>query len=436
MKDCANDKLTGGLSVELVNKHGMRAIERCHTLSKISELDDGILRQYLTPAHKACNQQVASWMRDAGMETWQDAVGNQWGRLVSAHPNAKRLIVGSHLDTVPCAGAYDGILGVMLGVELAELATANALNLPFHLDVVGFCDEEGTRFATTLIGSKALAGQFDASWLAIKDKQGVSMRQAMQDFGLDPEQAEQQAAALVEDELLGYWEAHIEQGPVLEAKAQPLGVVSAIAGAKRAIIEFIGQAGHAGTTPMNLRQDSLAAGAEFILAVEQLACSASKASHLGQVATVGTVAAKPGATNVIAGFTELSIDIRAQQDDALASLVTDIEQAAYRIAQQRQLDIKWQWTHAAPAVQCDEHITQVFARACQQVTGNAPILPSGAGHDAMAIADICPVGMLFIRSPGGISHHPDEAVIDGDVINALAVLYASLGLTAKSASGS
>ncbi|REL36209.1 allantoate amidohydrolase [Thalassotalea euphylliae] len=418
------------LSTQLVSQYGLRAIERCHQLSQISELDDGILRQYLTPEHQACNQQVAEWMSEAGMETWQDAVGNQWGRLTSANPNAKRLIIGSHLDTVPYAGAYDGILGVMLGVEVAALAQQNELNLPFHLDIVGFCDEEGTRFATTLIGSKALAGQFDPNWLALQDSQGISMRQAMLDFGLDPEQAAEQGAALSSEEVIGYWEAHIEQGPVLEAHQQPLGVVSAIAGAKRAVIEFIGQAGHAGTTPMNLRQDSLAAAAEFTLAVEQLAKLAAQSSQQGQVATIGSIAAKPGATNVIAGLTELSIDIRAQEDAALVRLVTDIEKAASGITEKRQLTLNWQWTHAAPAVQCDDQIIQLFAKACQQVTDYAAVLPSGAGHDAMAIADICPVGMLFIRSPGGISHHPDEAVIDGDVINALAVLYQSLNTMA------
>ena len=410
------------IAPSIVKEYGERALRRCQVLSELSELPDGILRQYLTPEHKACNQQVAKWMQAAGMSTWQDQVGNQWGRLASKNPEAKRLIIGSHLDTVPYAGAFDGILGVLLAIEVAELAKREQLELPFHLDIVGFCDEEGTRFATTLIGSKALAGQFDADWLNLTDSNGITMAQALRDFGLAPELAARQAAALSSDELLGYWEVHIEQGPVLEAQQQPLGVVSAIAGAKRAMVEFIGQSGHAGTTPMNLRQDSLTAAAELVLAVE------NSANHCqcDEVATVGVMQAKPGATNVIPGGTEMSLDIRAQDDDQLQQLVNSIYQQGHDIAKKRQLKINWQWTHAAPAVQCDANIIELFTNACQQVSESAPILPSGAGHDAMAIAEICPVGMLFIRSPGGISHHPDESVIDTDVVQALEVLYVAL----------
>ena len=314
---------------------------------------------------------------------------------------------------------------MLLGIEIAAIAHTLKFDLPFHLDVVGFCDEEGTRFATTLIGSKALANEFDPQWLNIQDTNGISMRQAMLDFGLNPD--DYAKAALNKNELLGYWETHIEQGPVLESVNQALGVVTAIAGAKRAMITLTGQSGHAGTTPMNLRQDSLVGCAELTLAIEQLAKNASN----GEVATVGQIHARPGATNVIAGKTTISLDARAQNDADLAVLLNAIHTRADQIATSRNLTLDWQWTHAADAVACDTQIQQLFSSACKLNNQASPSLASGAGHDAMAIAPICPVGMLFIRSPGGISHHPAEAVIDEDVTKALSVMYSALMLYVK-----
>ena len=413
------------LNSELANKFAARALLRCKTLSGLSQMQGGIHRVYLSKEHKECNRVTAEWMAEAGMQSWQDEVGNLWGRLASSNPNAKRLIIGSHLDTVPNAGAFDGILGVLLGIEIAALAHTLKLDLPFHLDVVGFCDEEGTRFATTLIGSKALANEFDPQWLNIQDTNGISMRQAMLDFGLTPD--DYAKAALNKNELLGYWETHIEQGPVLESVNQALGVVTAIAGAKRAMITLTGQSGHAGTTPMNLRQDSLVGCAELTLAIEQLAKNASN----GEVATVGQIHARPGATNVIAGKTTISLDARAQNDADLAVLLNAIHTRTDQIATSRNLTLDWQWTHAADAVACDTQIQQLFSSACKLNNQASPTLASGAGHDAMAIAPICPVGMLFIRSPGGISHHPAEAVIDEDVTKALSVMYSALMLYVK-----
>lgn len=408
------------LDPALALKHSHRALERCEILSTISEMDNGILRQYLTKKHKECNQIVSGWMTDAGMDTWQDSVGNQWGRLASKTPDAKRLIIGSHLDTVPNAGPFDGILGVMLAIEMADLAFKNKLDLPFHLDVVGFCDEEGTRFATTLIGSKALAGQFNPQWLTLTDNNGVSMAQAMRDFGLIPN--DYNLSALNSDDIIAYWETHIEQGPVLESLNEPLGIVTAIAGAKRAMITFNGHSGHAGTTPMHLRQDSLVAAAEFIVSIEALA----KNCKNGEVATVGQIETKPGATNVIPGCSVLSLDIRAQSTSDLALLLNDIRDSATRISLQRNLTLDWQWTHEAKTVECDQSIKTLLSESCRVNNETSPLLASGAGHDAMAIADICPIGMLFIRSPKGISHHPDEAVIDDDITKAISVLYSAM----------
>lgn len=408
------------LPLQQMQEHTSRALLRCEILSRISELDGAILRQYLSKEHKACNQQVAQWMNDAGMKTWQDAVGNQWGRLESLNKNAPVLIIGSHLDTVPNAGAFDGILGVMLAIELADLAKNNALVLPFHIDVVGFCDEEGTRFGTTLIGSKALAGTFDPSWLKITDKDNITMAEAMIMFGLKPESYQQ--ASIINQVNSAYWEIHIEQGPVLENLEQPIGIVSAIAGAKRANISFIGMAGHAGTTPMSMRADALAAAAELTLAIENTAAQCCN----NEVATVGSIKAKPGATNVIAGYSEITLDARAQSESDLSQLIEKIEQQAELIATKRNIKVNWQWTHAAKVVACDNNIQHIFNQASQLNNITAPTLPSGAGHDAMAIGDICPIGMLFIRSPKGISHHPDEAVIKSDVEQALSVMYSAL----------
>ncbi|WP_286890710.1 allantoate amidohydrolase [Pseudoalteromonas sp. ESRF-bin5] len=410
------------LNSELANKFAARALVRCKTLSSLSQMQGGIHRVYLSKEHKECNSVTSQWMAEAGMQSWQDEVGNLWGRLASSNPNAKRLIIGSHLDTVPNAGAFDGILGVLLGIEIAALAHELELDLPFHLDVVGLCDEEGTRFATTLIGSKALANEFDPQWLNIQDTNGITMRQAMLDFGLNPN--DYAKAALNKNELLDYWETHIEQGPVLESVNQALGIVTAIAGAKRAMLTLTGQSGHAGTTPMNLRQDSLAGCAELILAIEQLAKNASN----GEVATVGQIQSRPGATNVIAGKTTISLDARAQSDTDLANLLSAIQSSAQSIASKRNLTLDWQWTHAAGAVACDTTIQHLFSSACKLNNQASPSLASGAGHDAMAIAPICPVGMLFIRSPGGISHHPAEAVIDSDVTKALSIMYSALVL--------
>lgn len=408
------------LDQTVLKHHGKRALERCQSLAGISEMDGAILRQYLTPEHKRCNQLVAIWMAEAGMDTWQDEVGNQWGRLASDNPDAKRLVIGSHLDTVPNAGAFDGILGVLLAIELADIAHQQGINLPFHLDIVGFCDEEGTRFATTLIGSKALAGNFDPSWLDLTDANGVSMSEALTAFGLSPKDVGN--ATLTKDGVLGYLEVHIEQGPVLEAADQALGVVSAIAGAKRAVIEFIGQSDHAGTTPMDMRKDTIVAAAELTIAIEQIA----KQCQHNEVATVGYINAKPGVANVISGYSAVSLDARAQSDDDLELLLYKISRTAKAIASERQLELNWQWTHEAETVACDTKFQQQLLAACHANGEDSPVLPSGAGHDAMAIAPICPVGMLFIRSPGGISHHPAETVIPEDVEKALAVMYSAI----------
>lgn len=402
-----------------------RLLNRCETLAGFSALNDGILRAYLTPEHAQANAQVEVWMTEAGMSVWQDSVGNQWGRYEGSVEGAQKLIIGSHLDTVPYAGRYDGILGVLAAIELVSQLQDENRRLPFAIEIVGFCDEEGTRFGTTLIGSKALAGQWRDDWLSIEDEHGKTMGEALIEFGLDPEQCRH--AALSPDDIVGFWELHIEQGPVLEAEDLPLGVVTGIAGAKRSMIQLKGQAGHAGTTPMNLRRDSLTGAAELTLAIERIACDMGG----DLVATVGQAFSKPGAVNVIAGQTILSLDVRSQNDLVRDKALEQINDVAEAIAGRRNLELSWNHTHQAPAVLCNAKYQGVFSKAIEDAFDKTiPVksLPSGAGHDAMAMAAICPMAMLFLRSPRGLSHHPDEAVIPEDVAGALSVLYQAINI--------
>ena len=403
-----------------------RALSNCAQLSRISASENAINRQYLTDEHRRCNAQVAAWMAAAGLETWQDAVGNQWGRLASYNPDAPRLILGSHLDTVPNAGAFDGILGVLLAIEVAAWWRQQNTPLPFHLDIVGFCDEEGSRFGVTLIGSRALCGNFDPQWLSVCDADGISMADALRQFGLDPGRVAE--ATLPTNKLLGFWELHIEQGPVLEAENLSVGVVTGIAGARRGYLTLQGQAGHAGTTPMQLRRDALCGAAEVIVEIERLA----KSTNGECVATVGELTARPGAVNVIAGEARLSLDVRSLDDAARDQLIAAIESASTEIAGRRQLEVTFQWHHNAAAVACDPDLMTLLAEAVQLSELPVTHLPSGAGHDAMAMAAICPVAMLFLRSPRGLSHHPDESVVDVDVDDGFRVLCQAVRLFAQS----
>ena len=385
-------------------------------LGQISQSQDYLDRRYLTPEHKQANQLVAGWMEQADMHTWQDSVANLWGRFASEDENAPVLLMGSHLDTVPNGGKYDGMLGVLAPVALIQALHKANIKLPFHIDVVGFCDEEGTRFGSTLLGSRGLTGQWQKEWADLKDQDGISLRQAMVDFGLDFDLVHN-AKLDNPTSLLGYLETHIEQGPVLEANYLPVGVVTAIAGAKRFKFTVTGSAGHAGTVPMNLRRDALAASAEMHLSIEKIA------AEKGVVATVGVVENRPNSVNVISGKTAFSLDIRSKddqlRDEALDAIILEIN----AIAARRNVTVSSEQTHSAQAVECDVQLQQKLIHAIE-LSGIKPFsLFSGAGHDAMAMADICPVSMLFVRCDKGISHHPAEAIEQRDVEHALNVLF-------------
>jgi allantoate deiminase len=338
-----------------------------------------------------------------------DAVGNLRALYPAAEPAASRLLIGSHLDTVPNAGAFDGILGVVLAIAL--LKGLNGRRLPYAIEVVGFSDEEGVRFATPFLGSRALVSRFDDNLMERQDSQGISVRKAIQDFGLNPERI---GDAMLGDDVCAYLEFHIEQGPVLESLALPLGVVDAVAGQSRFEFIFKGRANHAGTTPMNMRFDALSGAAEWIAAVEHMA-----RSDLGLVATVGAVQTKPGAVNVIAGEARLSLDVRHPGDDIRMRAVEDLIRHAQAIARRRGLTVGWNEHMNQRAVQMDLDLITQIEEAIRKSGCKPHRMVSGAGHDAMILAEKVPSGIVFIRTPGGISHDPAESVPVDDVAMAI-----------------
>jgi len=384
-----------------------RILHRVDALAAVSESPTGLLRRFLTPEHARANGLVGEWMAAAGMSVRVDALGNVVGRYEGRTPGAPALLIGSHLDTVADAGRYDGMLGVITGIECVQVLADAGRRLDFALEVIGFADEEGVRFQSTYLGSRAVAGTFDPALLARVDAGGVSMADALREFGLDPERVGD--ARRAPGELLGYVELHIEQGPVLEREGLALGVVSAIAGATRLAVDFHGEAGHAGTVPMDLRRDALAAAAEAVLLVERR-CSGVP----GLVGTVGRLAVHPGAVNVIPGEAALSVDIRSGEDAERSAAVAEVVSGIRAIAARRGLEVRVEQTHEAASCPCSETLSRALARAVEAVCGRALRLSSGAGHDAAAMSDLTDVGMLFVRCAGGVSHNPAESIIAAD----------------------
>jgi len=348
-------------------------------------------------------------MESLGMSVSVDSAGNLRGHYQGLHQDAPRLLIGSHLDTVPCAGAFDGVLGVVLGIAVVE--SLNGRRLPFAIEIAGFSEEEGVRFGVPFIGSRALIGTVDAALLERKDTHGRTVAQAIRDFGLDPSRMSE---AILKQPVLGYLEFHIEQGPVLDELGLPLGVVEAIAGQTQARVSFRGRANHAGTTPMHLRYDAVGAIAEWILTVEREARATP-----GLVATVGQVETLPGASNVIAGEARASLDVRHASDAQRTAGVDRILSSAKDIAEQRGLKFECSATQEQQTVACDPNLVVAMEKAVERAGFPVQRMTSGAGHDAMILAQKVPVAMLFLRSPGGISHHPDECVLSEDVAAAL-----------------
>jgi allantoate deiminase len=383
---------------------GNEIVRRINELGAISEEPEKLTRIFLSKELRKAADLIMGWMREAGMSAQLDAIGNVCGRYEGERPGAPCLMLGSHYDTVRDAGKWDGPLGVITAISCVADLNRRGKRLPFAIEVIGFADEEGVRFASTLLGSRAVAGTFDESVLNTRDSKGVSMREALVQFGLDPDHIG--AAARTRRELLAYLELHIEQGPVLEAQSLPVGVVTAIAGATRLAARLTGMAGHAGTVPMALRRDALAGAAECIGAIEQFC----RTDEGGLVGTVGYIQARPGATNVIPGEVSFTIDMRAPTDLHRKRAVADIVRQIEAIAKRRQLALQLDVTHENRTAPCAPWLKQQIAQAIEAEGFSVFELPSGAGHDGMAMINIVDVGMLFIRCRGGISHHPDEHV--------------------------
>jgi allantoate deiminase len=389
----------------------------CRALAAVSEDEGRLTRRFATPAMARANELVGGWMTEAGMEVRVDAAGNLVGRLPGDDPGAGTLLLGSHLDTVRDAGAFDGPLGVLAAVACVERLRADGTRLPFAVDVLGFSDEEGLRYSTAYLGSRAVAGTFDPALLGLVDDDGVALGEALRDFGGAPDALA--GAARRGERLLGYCEVHIEQGPVLEGRDVPVGVVSAIVGATRAELEFSGRAGHAGTVPMDLRHDAACAAAEWVLAVE-----AAARREPALVATVGRLEARPGAPNVVPGAAVASLDVRHPDDAVRDAAVRGLRDAAGAIGARRGVEVTWREVMSAPAVAADAALTAALSAAVAERGLPVVTLASGPGHDAVALSALTGVAMLFVRCAGGLSHHPDESVDESDVAVALDVLHA------------
>ena len=377
---------------------------RITELGAISESKAHLTRLFLTSEHRAAADLILGWMRDAGMRAHIDAIGNVCGRYEGERPGLPCLMLGSHYDTVRDAGEWDGPLGLITAISCVANLNRNGRRMPFAIEVVGFADEEGVRFASTLLGSRAVAGTFDESVLSARDQAGIALRDALKDFGLDPGHIG--VAARRRRELLAYLELHIEQGPVLEEQQLPIGVVTAIAGATRLSVRLAGMAGHAGTVPMALRRDALTGAAECIGAIEEFC----RTDDGGLVGTVGYIHAAPGATNVIPGQVSFTMDIRAPTDQRRKRAVSDMVRRIEAIAKRRKLELQLSVTHENRTVPCAPWLKEQIAEAIAAEGFRVFELPSGAGHDGMAMIDVADVGMIFVRCRGGVSHHPDEHV--------------------------
>lgn len=409
---------------------GARAEAMLAQLGTISSEPQRLVRLYLSPEHRKAADLVGAWMREAGMAVSEDALGTVRGHW---HPEKKkRLLIGSHIDTVIDAGKYDGPLGVVAGIlAVRELAERN-VDLPFGIDVLAFGDEEGSRFRTTLAGSSACAGVFDRSSLAFPDRNGISLADAIKAYGHSVDAIP--AAAYDPSDVVAFVEVHIEQGPVLEAKGLPLGVVSGIVGQSRMRVVVLGEAGHAGTVPMHMRHDALAGAAELMLLIER---TALENQDDGMVATVGRIEASPGATNVIPGRVGFSLEFRSSSDAKRKAAIDQIKADAQRIGVRRKLEFAFEPFHETNTTACTPALQDLMADAIASLGYQTVRLPSGAGHDAQVMAKLCPMAMLFVRCKGGVSHNPAEFASEADMglsVAALVRFIETLGTEAAAGS--
>jgi allantoate deiminase len=403
------------ITIAAIAAFGARAERMLAELGAISAEPQRLVRLFLTPEHRKAADLVAAWMHEAGMSVSEDALGTVRGRW--RPEKAKRLLIGSHIDTVIDAGKYDGPMGVVIGILAVSALQQAGADLPFGIDVLAFGDEEGSRFSATLTSSSACAGVFDPAALAAEDRGGMTLADALKAYGKNPDEVA--AAAYDPAAIVGYVEAHIEQGPVLEAEGLPLGIVTGIIGQTRLRAAVRGQAGHAGTVPMPMRRDALAGAAEIVLAVEK---AARENGMDGMVATVGRIEASPGAINVIPGQVGFSLDLRSSTDALRRAAVARIEEEARRVAQHRKLDVDFEPFHETQTTACAPALQDLLEESIATLGQRMIRLPSGAGHDAQVMARLCPSAMLFVRCRGGVSHNPAEFASEADMGLATAVL--------------
>ena len=398
---------------------GEEAQRRLGEIAQCSEPGDGVSRFPFTSHHKAALVHIVAWMRAAGLDPVLDAAATMVGRSPMPGPP---FLVGSHQDSVRRGGRYDGIMGVVIGCLALEKLRREGAAPAVPVEVLAFADEEGVRFPTALLGPRALAGTYDPAVLEMSDRDGMGLRMALSEFGGAP--GDIPSLKRRPEDVLGYLEVHIEQGPVLETAGLPLGAVSGICGIERNETTFSGETGHAGTVPMDGRRDALVASAAFISQINEAAQDFPELR-----ATIGTLRLSPDVVNAIPDKAEMTLEIRALDDGAREAFRAAVEGIGAEVAESHGTPFEMRRTYLQPAVPCGEALTGKLEAAVRQVTGASTILPSGATHDASAMADLCPVSMMFVRCRGGISHRPDEFASVGDMtaaVEATACFLASL----------
>lgn len=416
------------------------AVARLNELGKVSDAEAYLERTFMSPASVRAGNLIRGWMEDAGLRTWIDQMGNVHGRVDGINASSKAILIGSHLDTVVDAGIFDGSLGVVSAISALKVLNARGKlgNLLRPVEVIAFSDEEGVRFQSTFLGSAAVAGILPASALQFSDKSGVTVQGALKENSIQISEENLHNLKYDRDSVWGYVEVHIEQGPVLEWRGLPLGVVKGIAGQTRMKVTVRGSQGHAGTVPMSMRQDPMSAAAELIVLLESLCkrpedflsfdghCKDSTVQSLSTslVCTVGEISSWPSASNVIPGQVVFTVDIRAIDDMGREAVIYELSNRMYQICDRRSVSCIIERKHDAGAVMCDDELRQQLKFAADsalkrmsdnQFLDEVPVLMSGAGHDAMAISHLTKVGMIFVRCRGGVSHSPEEHVLDDDV---------------------
>jgi len=399
---------------EAVEQCWRRALERIAELGALSDEKGRLTRTLLSPASRLAAERLMDWMAELGMTVAHDRFGTVRGILRGTHQLAMPLLLGSHLDTAVDAGKYDGALGLVVALAALERLSTENIVLPMPLHLLGFADETGVRFHTTALASRAICGDLDKATLALHDDSGLTLARCLEREGWKEEAAVFRYAPAGQR---GYVEVHIEQGPSLESLGQPAGVVTGICGQSRIVATLTGRSGHAGTTPMHLRHDALTGAAECLLFIEKTA-----REHPPVVATVGKIGADPGAANSIPGLVRFTVDLRHPDDAARAGFIETLRANCSAIAHRRNLAFEWRVLHDQDGIACDPTLTGRLAGALTGITGAAPALPSGAGHDGLTMAAVAPVAMLFVRCRGGLSHHPDEHVTEEDIATAIEAL--------------